>query len=649
MAQMKGEAFSPSNRNARKASQRFEGDRNPSNGYAAPARGTNGSSGGRYGTGDLGAKFGIDDRNLALRREFIRLGEEERQLFIDLIPWAEEHASQIAKDFYDWQFSFSRTRAFFEDMSAQKGVPLDALRQQLENAQVGYFKSCFTGAQGNWGLEYFESRLHIGAVHDRINLPFKWYVGSYSEFVRLASNYLNKSFDDAKRVAHAVETLVKVFNYDLQAIGDSFFMNTIDALGFDVESIETDYETDRTEHMQQIKDLLTEKRLQDADYQGQIEAINKAQAVIEFNLDGTIRTANENFLTVMGYSLGEVQGKHHRLFVDDAYAQSTEYKEFWAKLNRGEYHAGQFTRLGKGGTQVWIQASYNPILDPEGNPFKVVNYASDVTSQVLALRQISDNAQQLGAAAEEMSSVSSQMSATAEETSSQAGVVASAAEEVNSNVQTVAASAEELTASIKEVASNAGEAARVAMEAVATAETTNNTVGKLGESSLEIGKVIKVITSIAQQTNLLALNATIEAARAGEAGKGFAVVANEVKELAKQTARATEDISQKIETIQGDTQDAVQAISQISEIIGQINDIQGTIASAVEQQSATTGEIARNVNEAAKGSAEIAENIAGVAQAAQNTSAGASDSQKASAELARMSAELQEIVSQFKF
>jgi methyl-accepting chemotaxis protein len=189
----------------------------------------------------------------------------------------------------------------------------------------------------------------------------------------------------------------------------------------------------------------------------------------------------------------------------------------------------------------------------------------------------------------------------------------------------------------------------VATHAVRVADTTNATVAKLGESSAEIGKVIKVITSIAQQTNLLALNATIEAARAGEAGKGFAVVANEVKELAKATAKATEDIGQKIEAIQADTKGAVAAIREISGIINQINDIQCTIASAVEEQTATTNEIGRNVSEAAKGSAEIARNITGVAQAAHGTTAGATDTQHAAAELGRMAAELRSLVERFRY
>jgi methyl-accepting chemotaxis protein len=261
---------------------------------------------------------------------------------------------------------------------------------------------------------------------------------------------------------------------------------------------------------------------------------------------------------------------------------------------------------------------------------------------------VAENAQQVANASEEFSAVSQQITSNSEETTAQANVVSTATDQVNRNLQTVATGAEEMSSTIADIAKNATESARISGEAVKTAETTNATVSKLGVSSAEIGQVIKVITSIAQQTNLLALNATIEAARAGEAGKGFAVVANEVKELAKQTAKATEDISQKIAAIQNDTKGAVDAIATIGAVINQISDISSTIATAVEEQSATTNEMSRNVTEAAKGSTEITQNIAGVSQAAQGTSSSAHESMKAAQQLAQMSTQLRGLVEQFK-
>jgi len=276
--------------------------------------------------------------------------------------------------------------------------------------------------------------------------------------------------------------------------------------------------------------------------------------------------------------------------------------------------------------------------------------ALNKTTQAIreTITSIAENAQQVANASEEFSAVSQQITTNSEETTAQANVVTTATEQVNRNLQTVATGAEEMSATIQDIAKNATESARVAGEAVKTALSTNATISKLGESSAEIGQVIKVITSIAQQTNLLALNATIEAARAGEAGKGFAVVANEVKELAKQTAKATEDISQKIAAIQTDTKGAVDAIATISTVINQLNDISSTIATAVEEQSATTNEMSRNVTEAAKGSTEISQNIAGVAQAAQGTSSNAHESMKAAQSLAQMSTQLRGLVDQFK-
>jgi methyl-accepting chemotaxis protein len=254
----------------------------------------------------------------------------------------------------------------------------------------------------------------------------------------------------------------------------------------------------------------------------------------------------------------------------------------------------------------------------------------------------------LTASSGDLAAVSRQLGGAAEETSSQTELVSSASQQVALSIQTVAAAGEEMGASIREIAMSASEAARVAATAVSAAETTNRTVSKLGASSGEISNVVKVITSIAEQTNLLALNATIEAARAGEAGKGFAVVANEVKELAKETARATGDIRGRIEAIQSDSQEAVRAIGEIAAVIGQINDLQNTIASAVEEQAAATNEISRNVSEAARGAEEIARSTSHVTRTAQETSQAAGSSRVAAVDLTNLAGDLERLVRQFK-
>ncbi|WP_040338832.1 methyl-accepting chemotaxis protein [Candidatus Blastococcus massiliensis] len=285
--------------------------------------------------------------------------------------------------------------------------------------------------------------------------------------------------------------------------------------------------------------------------------------------------------------------------------------------------------------------------DEMGRMGQALDAAVDNLRSVLG--GVAASADAVAASSEELSASSAQISASAEETSAQSGVVSGAAEEVSRSVQTVAAGAEQMGASIREIASNAAEASEVAARAVTAAETTTATVAKLGESSAEIGNVVKVITSIAEQTNLLALNATIEAARAGEAGKGFAVVANEVKELAQETAKATEDIARRVQSIQGDTTAAVAAIEEISAIVAQISDRQTTIASAVEEQTATTNEMSRSVQEAAGGTTQIAENITGVSTAADSTTQALTQTRTAVDELSRMAADLRTNVGRFTY
>ncbi len=282
----------------------------------------------------------------------------------------------------------------------------------------------------------------------------------------------------------------------------------------------------------------------------------------------------------------------------------------------------------------------SPIYDNRGDYLGPMVTWEVITAKLKGEEQARKTQLALQQKSEELGEISQQMAGNAEETSAQISLVSDSSDQVNKNVQVVAASAEEMSASIKEISKNAADALQVAQSAVTVTDSTNDTIKRLGESSTEIGNIVKVVTSIAEQTNLLALNATIEAARAGEAGKGFAVVANEVKELAKETSTATEDIGKRIDVIQSDTKKAVDAIEQVTEIISRINEISSSIATAVEEQSITTTEIGRNVADAAKGVGEIAQNINGVASAAKNTAEGASATLSSAEELGQIASEL---------
>ena len=328
------------------------------------------------------------------------------------------------------------------------------------------------------------------------------------------------------------------------------------------------------------------------------------------------------------------------------------WKELIDNINRMSINLTE--QIGSIGEVMLALAQGNLSKQITGKNAGEFQQLSDRVNQMIAnltasIKQMAEVATAVSSASEELTAVSKEMTENANQTAEQATSASASAEQVSTNAASVSIAVEQMNASIKEIAKNAALGAKVATQAVKTADSTNATITKLGQSSVEIGKVIKVITSIAQQTNLLALNATIEAARAGEAGRGFAVVATEVKELAKQTAKATEDISQRIEAIQADTNSAVSAISQITGIINQINDLQNTIASAVEEQTATTTEISRNVAEAAKGSSDIAKNIGIVAVNAQSTTIGANNTSEAASELSRMAVELQKVVGNFKY
>ncbi|MEH6525937.1 MAG: PAS domain-containing methyl-accepting chemotaxis protein [Sneathiella sp.] len=347
---------------------------------------------------------------------------------------------------------------------------------------------------------------------------------------------------------------------------------------------------------------ITDRVLQNADYEGQIDAVNKSQAVISFNLDGTIIDANDNFLGAVGYTIDEIRGEHHSKFVEASFAGSSEYAEFWAALGRGEFQADEYKRIAKGGKEIWIQASYNPIFDPSGKPFKVVKYATDVTAQVIARHE----GERVGKIVDEnlgkiLSSVG--------DANLQATSAVTASGQALQTVQSVAAAAEEFQSSAQEISRSMSASKTEVDKANQEAANADNSTKELSTAAQAMSSIIEVIQGIAAQINLLALNATIESARAGEAGKGFAVVATEVKSLASQVANATDQISTEINGMQSISDNVVENLTSIRTAIVAVESSVTSVAGAVEEQTATTKEITQSMQQAASAVGEINDNL----------------------------------------
>jgi methyl-accepting chemotaxis protein len=311
---------------------------------------------------------------------------------------------------------------------------------------------------------------------------------------------------------------------------------------------------------------VTGQKLSTADLAGQIAAIGKSQAVIEFNMDGMIIGANSNFLDAVGYTLDEIQGRHHSIFVEPAERDSAAYRAFWSALNRGEYQAAEYKRIGKGGREVWIQASYNPILDLNGKPYKVTKYATDTTTQVIARMK---------------------------------------SERVRGMMESVAAGAEELNASVREISEAMVKSKNTASDAVQRVEMADEQAKRLNSAAESMSGIVEIIGSITGQINLLALNATIESARAGEAGRGFAVVAAEVKNLANQAKQATDKITGEIGSLNGISSEVVEALNSIKGAIQNVSEYVTSTAAAVEEQSTVTAEMSSSMQRAATEAAGI--------------------------------------------
>ena len=364
---------------------------------------------------------------------------------------------------------------------------------------------------------------------------------------------------------------------------------------------------------------ITKEKTRHAELKGKIEAISRSQAVIEFKLDGTILDANDNFLSVMGYGLDEIVGKHHSLFVEAGHGASAEYAAFWDRLRDGRVQAAQFERVGKGGQRVWIEASYNPIFDANGRPVKIVKFATDITQRKLQNAALANQFEsQVKTTVEAVASSAVAMRRTAEALAEVAG---------HTSEQSGAASAatEQLGVSVSEIARQMEFATRATGEASSAARNSETMVGDLLAAAEKIGAVSQLIAAIANQTNLLALNATIEAARAGDAGKGFAVVAGEVKTLAAQTAKATDEIEMQVRGVQESSAATASAIRQISGAVSQVSEIGISVSGAVEQQEAATREVSLNVSEVSRAADAAGRSSSELLDVAQSISSQASD------------------------
>ncbi|TBR40075.1 MULTISPECIES: methyl-accepting chemotaxis protein [Dyella] len=437
---------------------------------------------------------------------------------------------------------------------------------------------------------------------------------------------------------------------------------------------------------------ITAARQQSAEYQGKVSAMDKAQAVIEFDLDGHVLNANDNFLAAMGYSIDEIEGKHHRMFCEDVYTASADYREFWAKLNRGEYDAGRYKRQGKGGKVIWIQATYNPIFDGNGRLYKVVKFATDVSAQVALEESVKHRAEAdqrkveallatvrraaegdltgdidvsgnepidhlADGIAQMMSDLrgvigkvvesAGAFSGSSQDIAGRANTVAGGAQLLGATVEEMNASIEELTASINSIANNSRSADQLAKDTQQEAERGAKAITKsiesmelINKSSEDISEIIKVIGEIASQTNLLAFNAAIEAARAGEHGLGFSVVADEVRKLAERSSQATKEISKLIN-------ESVKRVAQGSDISKQAGEAFEKIVAGVSRTTQAISEISLGADEQLVAAREVSTAIQQVAEETEK-SAGACDTiARSTTTLMQGAAELNQTVSRF--
>jgi methyl-accepting chemotaxis protein len=385
---------------------------------------------------------------------------------------------------------------------------------------------------------------------------------------------------------------------------------------------------------------VTAKKLEDLYYKGQIQAISKSQAIIEFDMNGIILNANENFLKAIDYSLDEIKGKHHSMFCEESYKNSNEYKDFWGKLNNAEFQSGEFLRIGKNGKKVYIQATYNPIIDIDNKPFKVVKYATEITARKNTMFSIQKNIEKLNKSLNHLSNASSSMSIDAENSMKGSQEVSVSIEQMDQAVNDLSEKIEIMLSSITSIADAAANGEKIALGAKEQSKSTSSDIIKLNQESSKIGETINLITQIAFQTNILSLNAAVEAATAGEAGRGFAVVAAEVRNLATRSNEAAKEITSAIESIQTLVKNSLKSINSVDSTIEEISSMSSNISKSILEQKTISNQLASTALQTSKGLNEISNSMINVSQSAQNTRDEAIETKNASEELITVSTEL---------
>ena len=364
---------------------------------------------------------------------------------------------------------------------------------------------------------------------------------------------------------------------------------------------------------------ITNRKLQALNFSGQLDAINKSRAVIEFNMDGTIIKANENFTATVEYTESEIIGKHHSMFCTSPYKNSNEYKEFWKNLNEGEFNGGEFQRIGKNGKDIWLQATYNPIIGIDGKPFKVVKYATDITARKHKMQAVEEKVITLTNSLNNLSVTATLMTKGAEVTTKGSQEVSDSTSQISQSITDVAKKVSEMLVSIKEVASSSKTGKKIADEAQLRSKETTASILKLDEETSKISDTVNSIAQIAFQTNILSLNAAVEAATAGEAGKGFAVVAQEVRNLASRSDEATKEITDAIVLIQSLVKTSLDSIHNIDSTIEEISSISSGIVNSVNEQEMLSNTVSGITTETSQEIAEIAKTMINVSSSAQTS------------------------------